>query len=313
MTDSTRKTVAWTVMAFVVALWVFVVFFFDGILANIARKKLIELVSSATHGEYQLSFNRFTYHGGVIFTTGTDLKRIAYRAGEQGITLRDLDIDSTRLTGISWWEVIFGKPIALSLFETYQPKVYLCSISQGEANWKLLPTYVAPAPSPIQNVSLTFDSVLIPNVLMYGQDRISDRLCGVFTFKLQNFSYDSKSSAPLHLATKHFDLNIPWIQYSDSSGRYFVRSAHTTTVDSLFAIDTFSYASGTTPTAIRGSGVRAAGIGFVRMAMGRGLSIRSLTTRTWAAKVSIKRNTANPPAQHRTLARPACAIGLLPH
>lgn len=294
-TQPRRNTLAWIVMILVVALWVFVVFFFDGILSNIAREKLIEDVAQATHGEYQLSFTSFEYHRGVLTATGSDVKRIAYRADESGTTLKDMGIASTRVTGISWWEIIFGKPIIFSGLRTYQPQAHFCSISQGEAHWKLLPPYVAPAPSPISNISISFDSVFIPNFLIYGQDHVSDILSGVFTFNLQDLNYDSKSSAPLHLAAKHFDLNVPWIQYSDSSAHYFVRALHVTSVDSLLAVDTLAYASGTSPTAFHVSGVRSAGIGFVQLAGGKGLTIRSLTTRTWGATIPTKSDTTHPP------------------
>ncbi len=293
MTSYTRKTVGWTVMTIVVALWVFVVFFFDGILGNIAREKLIEDVAQATHNEYQLSFTDFVYHRGVLDATGTEIKRVAYRAGEQGTTLKDLGIATVHVTGISWWEILFGKPIQLSILRTSQPRIYLCRIAQGEANWKLLPPYIPPAPSPIKNVWIGLDSVFIPNALIYGQDKTANILSGVFTFNLQKFSYDSKSNAPLHLATKHFDLTVPWIQYADSSGQYFVRAMHITSVDSVLAVDTFSYASGKNSTVFRGSGVRVAGIGFVRLAAGNGLTVRSLKTRTWAANVTTKQDTAH--------------------
>ncbi len=286
-----RNTLAWIVMVLVFGLWVFVVFFFDGILSNIAREKLIDLVNSSTHGEYELSFTSFAYHRGVLDAIGTDVKRIAYRADEHGTTLRDLSIASAQVTGISWWEVLFGKPIALSIFRTYQPQAHFCSFAQGQANWKLLPAYVAPAPSPISNISITLDSVFIPNFLIYGQDHRSDILSGVFSFDLQNLSYDSKSNSLLHLATKHFALDVPWIQYSDSSAQYFVRTLHVTSVDSALAVDTFAYASGAGSTTFRGSGIRAAGIGLVRLAGGKGLTIRSISTRTWYATISTKSDT----------------------
>lgn len=290
-----RNTLAWTVMVLVVALWVFVVFFFDGILSNIAREKLIDLVNSSTHGEYQLSFTSFEYHRGVLTATGSDVRRIAYRATESGTTLKDLGIATTRVTGISWWEIIFGKPIVFSTLETHQPQAHFCSISQGEAQWKLLPPYVAPPPSPSSNISISFDSVFIPNFLIYGQDHISDILSGVFTFNLQNLNYDSKSSSLMHLSAEHFDLNIPWIQYSDSSAHYFVRSLNVTSVDSLLTVDTLAYSSGTSPTAFRVSGVRGEEIGFVRLAAGKGLTLRSLRTRSWGATVTTNHDTTKTP------------------
>src|SRR5665213_2319510 len=247
-----------------------------------------------------MSFTSFAYHRGVIDAIGTDIKRIAYRAGEEGTTLKDLGIATVQVTGIHWWEVLFGKPIVFSKLQTYQPQAHFCSISQGESNWKLLPPYVAPAPSPISNISITLDSVFIPNFLIYGQEgsptiHTSDILSGVFTFNLQNLNYDSKTSALLHRSAEHFALDVPWIQYSDSGARYFVRAMHVTSADSLLAVDTVAYATGTNATAFRGSGIRAAGIGFVRLAGGKGLTIRSFSTRTWGVTISTKSDTTHPP------------------
>ena len=291
MKESTRKRTGWTVLVLVVALWVFIVFFFDAILAHYARIALIDAVATSTNAEYQLSFQQFTYHQGVIHADGTDMRRVAYRTGEQGTTLRDLTIDSTVITGIQWWKILFGKPIALSLFKTDQSKLYLCTIDQGKGRWKLLPPYVAPPPTPSKDLTVSFDDVVMPGIWLYGQDRSEDRASGAASIRCKNFRYDSKSNALLHLEMSRFDLNVPWIRYSDSSVSCSLSAARVTSLDSLLTVDTFAYTAGTGSLALSGSGIRGAGIQFLHAVLGKGLSLRSLQTRSWAVEVTPSTDT----------------------
>lgn len=287
MSISTRKTVAWSVMVFIVALWIFVVFFFDGILSRLAEERLESVVATATHGEYQLNFANFQLHRGTLDATGMDMRRIAYRANEHGTTLRDLGITSVRVTGIRWWEILFGKPIELWMLRTNEPRVYLCDFSQDRAAWKLLPPYT-PAASPISNVLISFDSVLIPGVWSYGQvgnyGHSTDRPDGVLSFSCQNVAYDSKSKAPLELAYKDFQLHVPWIEYHDSDAAYSVRNLNAMSHDSMLSIDRFAIELGSTR--VSGSGVWANKIGIVRLVSGRGVSAGRFQAQSWALALS---------------------------
>ncbi len=289
MSTSTRKTVAWTVMAWVVALWVLVVFFFDGILSKVAEEQLIKDVASATHGEYQLSFSSFQLHLGTLNAAGMDMRRIAYRTDEHGTTLRDLGINSVKVTGIRWWSVLFGKPIQLWALRTNEPRVYLCDFAQDRSRWKLLPPYV-PATSPLRNVLISFDSVLVPNVWVYGQRGTADENAGVLSFSSRNLLYDSKSNAPLQLTYKDFELHAPWIEYSDSSVSYSVRGLNAISSDPLLSADTFSFSNGSTH--IRGSGVWGNGINFVQLLAGKGISAHRFQAATWAVALTAGTDTA---------------------
>ena len=278
-------------MAFVVALWVFIVFFFDGILSHLAEQKLIDLVATATHNEYQLSFRTFEYHRGTVDATGLDLRRVAYRANEYGTTLRNLGISDTRVTGISWWEVIFGNPITLWMARTYEPRAYLCNFAQDRDQWKLLPPYI-PIKSAPSNFSLKFDSVLIPGIWIYGQEGTTDKSAGVISFTCQNLLYNARSTAPMNLTEDHVRLEVPWLQYADSGTRYLVRNALLTSTDSMFKVDTFAYVSGSGPTQIRASGFRADVINFDRALAGEGIAAHKVQADTWG--VTFAADTTHP-------------------
>jgi len=131
---------------------------------------------------------------------------------------------------------------------------------------------------------------------MYARDRGEDRESGVGAFRFQNFSYDSKSKALMGMGMSRFDLDVPWIQYSDSSLSCFVKAARVTSADSLLTVDTFAYASGTGSLELRGSGIRGAGIQLMRPISGKGIAVRSLQTRTWAANIVTGNDTAHLPS-----------------
>ncbi|MDP4289262.1 MAG: hypothetical protein Q8922_15195, partial [Bacteroidota bacterium] len=157
MRTSTRKTIAWIVMAFIVSLWTFIMFFFDGILSRIAQQKLADDVRTAWHGEYRLHFARFDYHQGDLLAAGVDFARAGYLPGERGTTVRRITIDSVLVTGISWWDILFGKPITFSTVRTWDPKIALCDAARERALTKMvLPDTARPSSSSSQsNLSIS--------------------------------------------------------------------------------------------------------------------------------------------------------------
>jgi hypothetical protein len=300
MSTSIRRTVASIVLVFVVSLWIFVVFFFDGILGNIARQKLIDAVRQGTHGEYQLSFVRFSYHRGKVFATGMDLSRVGYRPSERGTTLRRLAVDSIRVTGIRWVDALFGRPLSLSSLQTYNPNVYLCDAAQERARSNLiLPDTVEASSGSSQDMSISVKSVSIPDVAIFKRDEGRDSAAGALSFACQGLTYDSKSPAPLHLTSKRFDLHVPWIDYADSSGHYMVTGVHASNADSVLTVDTFAFATYTAnPIALCGSGIRGDGIDYIHSISGKGIAMRSLESKTWAVSFAQKAfsDSSRPPA-----------------
>src|SRR5581483_4336281 len=280
-----ERTLAWTVMVLVMGLWVFVVFFLDGILANIAREKLEALVSTSTHGEYQLSFTRFTYHRGTVFAGGMDLRRVGYRRHESGTTLRDLGIDSVTVSGISWWDILFGKPIGLQTIHTYEPNVYFCTFAQGEDQWKLLPDTIPPAGKSSFHPTVYVSHIQIPNIVIYGRKGTKDVAEGTGSFFSDDVTYDANAKKPLPVSAKAFWFSVPWVQYSDSSARIFIRTANASSASKLLTVDTFSYASG--QTMFRGSNLRGTGLDMVRTLTEQGVRLTALSARTWAAQLKV--------------------------
>ncbi len=284
-----RKTAGFLVMGFVMALWIFVVFFLDGIIGNLIRERLVDMVSTSTHGEYRLSFTDFRYHRGTIDADGLLLARVGYRVSERGTTLRQLHIDSTEVTGVNLWDALIGKPLNLSTLSTNDPRIFLCSFSQGKKEWRLLPDTVKASNNSPGHVTVNIREIRFPNVLLFGKEGDAEKESGTFSFEGNGLRYGSKSLNPLLF--DRFDLSVPWIHYQDSNTSCYVHSATLSSTNSMVSIDTFSYLNKTSDAAFRGSGIQTTGLDFIKTFNSEGSSLHTISARTWAAQFSIpKRN-----------------------
>ncbi|HEY3874728.1 MAG TPA: hypothetical protein VGM92_04590 [Candidatus Kapabacteria bacterium] len=295
-----RKPLAgWIALGFFVALWIFVVFFLDSIIGNFARKELIKQTASATHNEYQLSFTSFRYHRGSILARGMVLARNGYRPSEHGTTLRELSLDSARVSGICWWNILFGSTIELSDLHSYGTSVHLCNADEERAQTKKILPDTVPKSTNSSRFALQFNSVEIPGVSLFGRRSSADYAAGEFTFTCNGFSYDSKSAAPLHMAVKKFQLQVPWVNYADASGSYYVRNASTSSTDAL-AIDTFAYASGENTLAFSASQFHVNGIDLLHNLSSKRISFRLISTRTWSVRCRIEPGDTTKPRTNGT-------------
>ena len=272
-----------------VAVWVFFAFYFDDVFNSIASEKLISAVSSATHGEYQLSLKRVSYSHGVVTAKGFELTRIGYRTGESGLAVRRVSIDSVQQSGVSLWQLICGLPLTFADLRVNDPRVYAGWIDPQQWHLKQLPPFVASkAASSTSGFSL--DSAIFANIRLFRSSGGADSLAGIADVRASTIRLDSKATIPFTLGP--VVISIPRLDFPDSSESrvLHVRTLAVRSRDSLLSADTIAYAatahldSGAkelSSTDFQITGIRTEGTNFGRLISGKGLALRSLAAKTW--------------------------------
>src|SRR5690348_7969914 len=77
-----------------IAFGAFFLFFFDTFLNDIVRPKLIEAMSSASNGSYELRLAELSSHGGKLICRKFDLKRIRFDTLSSGVYVNTIVMDS---------------------------------------------------------------------------------------------------------------------------------------------------------------------------------------------------------------------------
>lgn len=272
-----------------VAVWVFFAFYFDDVFDRIAREKLSTAVSSATHGTYELALKRITYSHGVVIARGFEFKRVGYRAEENGLTVREVSIDSVRLAGVNVWDIVFGRPLTFANLLVNDPSIHSCWLGDERAHLKLLPPDTVRAQTS-NTPSISLDTVIFKDVRFFSESSTGDVQTGMVSLKTYRVKWDSKTIPVPGVTSKGLQLAIPSLDFTDSAGLYVyqIRNLVANTEDSLLTIDSIGYnPTQTLPPEeendFQFAGVRVEGIDFAGLLAGKGVAIRSCTAHTWRA------------------------------
>jgi hypothetical protein len=295
-----------------IAVWVFFAFYFDDVFNNIASEKLISAVRSVSHGTYQLTLRRITYSHGVVVARGMEIMRVGYRAGETGMTVRRVSIDSVRLTGVSLWDVVFGRPLNFTGLHMNDPQVYTCWIGEAQAHLKLLAADTAQQPSSSTPI-ISLDSAIFADVRLFRSCTDGDVQAGTASAKSYGLRWDSKTRIS-PFTSKRLDLAIPRLDFPDSNvlHSWQIRNLIGRTEDSLLTIDTIGYNPTHGSEARRGEaakplhigtstdfqflGIRAEGIDFAGLMAGKGVVVQSFAAHSWR----VDHNSDKPKAKDTT-------------
>ncbi len=280
----TRRALLISVAALLVviaAAWIVATYYFDSFFSRIAERKIVAAVESASQGKYQLSFRTFAYSHGEVLAKGVDFRRIGYTKNDRGVTVRRIYLDSLRITGVNWINILLGRPISLDEFDAHGPRLVLSDIESEHEHLKLLPDTVHQKRS--NTFSIAFETVRLPNAGIYGPYPSSDHPAGLLSVTIAGFHYPDKSGTILPFYSRRIELSSPYLEYADSdaSHAWRVRGLAMSSSDSLFRLASLRYtgknASGSDPLAFQAGNIRATGVNYSRLLGGSGVSLRDLT------------------------------------
>ncbi len=288
------------VVVVLLAIWVFLTFYFESTLNKAVIPKIEQAVLKSTHGRFALTLDKIFYKHGTLECNTFILYRIAYDSGEHGVVLERITLDSARFEGIDWWDVLWQKDLNLSTLELNAPKLYMTDIDTG-ITLPRIPKFVAAKKFALSDVPvISFDSIVLRDISVFlpktsGNDMVPSYRN--ITIRLTDFSLDpSRNAGESALFSKNAGFELPTGSYSigDSTYSIEVRGIHGSLSDSLVTIDSFEYKPNYSEQAFADlhqyaqgrldfqcTGLHIRGINFTKLLAGGGLHVRSLEAESW--------------------------------
>ncbi len=238
-----------------IAIWIFLAFYFEGTLNKIVIPRIERATFNATHGRFVLKLDKIYYKQasspmrGTLVCNAFTLSRVAYDTSEHGMVLERITLDTARFEGISWWDVLWRKDVALSSLQLTAPKLYLAKVDSNGAF--LRNTHVTTVKKPVISLPgepvISFDSIVLSNISVFLPKLSEGSTLPSFqniSVKLTDFSLDPKRlTGESTLFSKRVDFDLPGGNYpiDDSMYSIQVRGIHGSVSDSLITIDSFRY------------------------------------------------------------------------
>jgi hypothetical protein len=222
------------------AFWIFVSFFLDDVLTGIAPRKLNDVVRVLTNGRFAVKIGKITYSSSNILCQKFELVRLHYDTSEQAITLKNINADSIYFTGVSLWDLVWGKEISMKSMQINTPKFTLTDAKKEQHSPDVIhDTIKLPVTS--------FDSIVLNDILVISPEFFhpaeESSLKGM-RLKLTGFFFNPESliGAPL-LYSKQVDFALSSANYLSSDSMYVMqlRNLRASVADSLLTIDSISY------------------------------------------------------------------------
>jgi hypothetical protein len=299
-----------------VGLWVYISYYYEDLLNRFAIPKLQEAALTATNGNYRLKLGSVSYHHHTVWLRGFDLYRVRYTAGEKGIAVKRVLIDSVEFTGVNIWKIILGKGLTMTSLQMQSPKIFITDLSKEK------PTPVDVNRDSVKLVSsmprklpvISFDSISLRDMQLYLIDRQYPRDPPSFkgiNFKLTDFYFNSETKAaqPV-LFSKRADISIPSVKYPVGNGNYSLefKNLRGNSKDSIITVDHFGIVSNYSEDAFAArqkyaspmlnftfDGIRIEGINFVSSFSKANIVLRKFSASSWMIdSYEDRRRPANP-------------------
>jgi hypothetical protein len=305
-----------TVIILLLAVWVFLSFFFQGTLNKVVIPKIQHAVFGATHGRFVLTLDKISYTNGTLICNTFILSRAAYDSSERGMVLERLTIDSARFEGLSWWNVLWGEELDMTALRLDAPKLYMSNVDPNRV--LQYNTHYDTAKKSISSLSnlqvITLDSIILNNISVFlpkPPGKAIEPTYRNITITLTDFLLDAKSIEPQPLLfSKRVDFSLPGGSYSlnDSLYSLAVGGIHGSFSDSLVRIDSitlrpnysklgfadmYKYIQGSLE--LRCSRINIRGINFLKLLKGEGVSVTAFEASSWYLEYyADKRKQKNP-------------------
>ena len=298
------KTILYTLGSIAIilslAIWVFLSFYFEGTLNKIVIPKIEQAAFKATRGRFVLTLDKISYKHGTLVCNTFILSRVAYDSSEHGMVLDQLTLDTARFEGISWWDVLWGKDLAMTSLQLNMPKLYMANVNSDTVLLHLT-NYIAAKKSVPSNVPvISFDSIVLHDISIFlpkPSGNAAEPTYRNITLKLTDFYLDPKrvTGEPV-LFSKRVDFELPDGSYplSDSMYSLKIRGVRGSFSDSLITIDTFAYEPNYSEQAfadmhkyVQGrlefvsNGITAHGVNYAKFLSGEGVSVHSCEAVSW--------------------------------
>jgi hypothetical protein len=290
-------------MLVAIAIWIFLAFYFEGTLNKVVIPRMEQAAFNATHGRFVLTLDKIFYKHGTLVCNAFTLSRVAYDTSEHGIVLERITLDTARFEGISWWNVLWQKDLALSSLQLTAPKLYLAKVDSNGAF--LRNTHFTNVKKPVITLPgepiISLDSIVLSNISVFLPNPSEKATLASYqniTVKLTDFSLDPKRlTGESTLFSKRIDFDLPGGNYpvDDSIYSIEVRGIHGSFSDSLVTIDSFRYEPNYSEEAFaeihkynqgrvefRSSDLHIRGIDFSRFFSGGGLHVRLCEAAAWS-------------------------------
>jgi len=295
--------------------WIFLNFFAEGVINRTVIPKLSAATRIATHGRYVLTLGSIQYSYGTVLCRNFELLRARYDSTEEGMVVGKVVIDTVKLTGVSWWDILRGNDISITSMEMNTPRLYMVDASLQAPSPDVIGDSLKNFPqAPSKMPVLGFDSIVLRDILVFLPSRSQESTIPSFraTVKLSNFLLDQESNKkePL-LFSKRVDFSLPTFSYVTEDSFYSVqiRNLKGSLSDSLLTIDSFSYKPNYSedvyaakhPVARAGIDFRLTqitlhGINYKKIFAGKSIELHKLEAETWYLNSYLDRR--RPPDIH---------------
>ncbi len=291
-------------------------YYLDDVLHTAVLPKLHDAVRRATNGHYSLSNEvRIGSSQGMILLYDVRIAMTGYQDSGVAVAVREVVVDTVRLRGINWWDVVIGDGLRVTHMEMHAPKVFMMAVDTAfiAAGGGALPSSALVQLLPNPSV-ISFDSIVVTGAQVYVSDEHStnDRpFLDSISVRMSEVLLEEEGLQPLlALSYQSMDVHLPRTSYAfdDSTYRIEARNIRTSINDSLLRIDSFAlvprlskeefaahhrYVRGRS--SLRSRGIEARGVDFTGMMEWKRIRLRACEVQAWSVEYySDKRRPRDP-------------------
>src|ERR1043165_3967804 len=230
------------------AIGAFFLFFFGTFLNEVVRPKLVEAMSTASNGSYELHLAELSSSDGKLICRKFDLKRIRFDSLYDGVYVKTITMDSVVLSGIDWWRLLVNEKVELTAVHFNTPVIALgmgtgpehFDSSKKQTNLQLAESLKDPV--------LSIDTILFNNMIISmppdseqkEPPKVKEASIAISHFRLDR---DTTHSKDFLFFSDKIDIKVPQIHYiiEDSLYTLSMKGLHANLLDSSLTIDTLSY------------------------------------------------------------------------
>jgi len=226
------------VLTLALAFWILTTFYLDDALTNTGIPKLQHIIHVVTLGRYEVKMSHVTHTDGEIYCYDFEIVRNHYDTSEHGITIERLSIDTVRLSGISWWNLLWGKSFSMKSLKINAPKIYFTDAAKEKHTPDTVKEAITVPPLDIAKGIINDIIVFLPE-----RSRTEPGFRGL-NVHLEHFYLDPQHPQnEAMLYSKQIDFELPSADFIvfDTFYMAHIRNMRGTSVDSSLRIDSIWY------------------------------------------------------------------------